>query len=432
MRVSSRPAVRTPIALCCALASAAAAAQAAGAQTTAAADAPVSAAAPPPAEDSRFIRVVDQADRGEMVFLVGPVDLPAGASPESGHHVDPVPLQEIRFPRAGWVHGFAADFVDAAGAPLRETFLHHVNVIDPDHRELFSPIARRVMAAGPETGEKELPSSMGLPIEAGQRLLVRAVFHNPTPQDREDLFLRIRFDFEPSRAGSGRAGVFPLYLDVRPPVGKKSFDLPPGLSEQSWTGRPAVAGRLLAAAGHLHRYAVGLRLEDATEGKVLWEVAPVIDSTGQIEEIPIGSFWKKGGIPLRPDREYRLTATYDNPTGETLPDGGMGTLGGVFIPEPGETWPELDTANPDYLADLVHQRGGTGDMAPGGPHGGHAAAVASSPAPSGSPSDPTAAASAGSAAGGASPGSAPSPGAGEPDPAGRAADAAGSGGHDHH
>jgi hypothetical protein len=175
---------------------------------------------------------------------------------------------------------------------------------------------------------------------------------------------------------------------------------------------------------------VGLRLEDATEGKVLWEVAPVIDSTGQIEEIPIGSFWKKGGIPLRPDREYRLTATYDNPTGETLPDGGMGTLGGVFIPEPGETWPELDTANPDYLADLVHQRGGTGDMAPGGPHDGHAAAVASSPAPSGS--DPAAAASAGSAAGGASPGSAPSPGAGEPDPAGRAADAAGSGGHDHH
>ena len=336
-----------------------------------------------PAEAS-FIRVVDRAERGEMVFLVGPVDLPAGVSPEGGHHVDPVPLQEIRFPRAGWVHGFVTDMVDATGAPLRETFLHHVNVIDPDHRELFSPIARRMMAAGPETGEKELPGSMGLPIEAGRRLLVRAVFHNPTQQDREDLYLRIRFAFEPSRAGSARAGVFPLYLDVRPPVGKKSFDLPPGRSEQSWSGRPAVEGRLLAAAGHLHRYAVGLRLEDATDGKVLWEVTPVTDADGRIEDIPIGSFWKKGGIPLHPDREYRLVATYDNPTGETLPDGGMGTLGGVFIPEPGESWPAVDSTNPDYLADLVHQRGDMGAMGAAGAREGETGAE---PDPSGGPTD---------------------------------------------
>jgi hypothetical protein len=399
----------------CVLASVCAAMGTARAQTTAAA-AEVPATVPAPAEDSSFIRVVDQADRGEMVFLVGPVDLPAGVSPESGHHADPVPLQEIRFPRAGWVHGFVTDMVDASGAPLRETFLHHVNVIDPDHRELFSPIARRVMAAGPETGEKELPGSMGLPIEAGRRLLVRAVFHNPTPRDRQDLYLRIRFAFEPSRAGSGRAGVFPLYLDVRPPVGKKSFDLPPGRSEQSWSGRPAVAGRLLAAAGHLHEHAVGLRLEDATRGEVLWEVAPVTDSTGRIEDIPIGSFWKKGGIPLRPDREYRLVATYDNPTGETLPEGGMGTLGGVFIPEPGETWPAVDPTHPDYLADLVHQRGDTGSMGPGGGHAGHSSGGPRPAAPGAS--DPAGGASASAGA--------------EPDPAGRPEDAAGSGDHGHH
>jgi hypothetical protein len=397
------------------LAAAGARSAAAGAQTSAAA-AELPAPARAAAADSSFIRVLDQADRGEMVFLVGPVDLPAGVSPESGHHVDPVPLQEIRFPRAGWVHGFVTDMVDAGGAPLRESFLHHVNVIDPDHRELFSPIARRVMAAGPETGEKELPGSMGLPIEAGQRLLVRAVFHNPTPEDRRGLYLRIRFAFEPSRAGSGRAGVFPLYLDVRPPVGKKSFDLPPGRSEQSWSGRPAVAGRLLAAAGHLHEHAVSLRLEDATGGEVLWEVVPVTDSTGGIEEIPIGSFWKKGGIPLRPDREYRLVATYDNPTGETLPEGGMGTLGGVFIPEPGETWPAVDPTHPDYLADLVHQRGDTGAMGPGGAHAGHSSGGPGPAAPGGS-----------DAAGGAS-----APADAEPDPAGRPADAAGSGDHGHH
>jgi len=171
------------------------------------------------------------------------------------------------------------------------------------------------------------------------------------------LFLRIRFSFTPSQAGEGRAGVFPVYLDVKPPVGSKSFDLPPGRSSQSWEGRPALSGRLLAAAGHMHQYAKSLTLEDVTEGKLLWETSPVVDSEGRILSVPIGSFWKRGGIPLRSDHVYRLTVTYENPTGALLPDGGMGTLGGVFIPEPGERWPAVDEQHPDFLADLQHTRG---------------------------------------------------------------------------
>lgn len=316
-------------------------------------------------ESSDHIRVLDQADRGEMVFLIGPVDLPAGLSHDGHVHGARVPLQVLELPRAGWIHGFVTDMVDSTGAPLEETFLHHVNVIDPGKRELFSPISQRIMAAGPETGEKELPPSMGLPVEEGQRLLVRAVFHNPTTADRRRLYLRIRFAFTRSQAGEARAGVFPLYLDVKPPVGKKSFDLPSGVSSQSWEGRPAVSGRLLAAAGHMHRHGRTLRLEDVTAGKVLWEVEPEIDAEGGILDIPIGSFWKKGGLPIRSDHVYRLTVTYDNPTGATIPDGGMGTLGGVFIPDPGEKWPDVDPAHRDYLADLRHTRGLDEDMVAG-------------------------------------------------------------------
>jgi hypothetical protein len=309
-------------------------------------------------ETSDYIRVVDQADRGEMVFLIGPVDLP-GSQGHGGHlHVGAIPLQVVTFPRAGWIDGFLADMVDSKGTPLKENFLHHVNVIDPDRRELFSPISQRIMAAGPETGKKELPSSMGLPVEEGQRLLVRAVFHNPTPVDHVGLYLRIRFDFTPSQAGEGRASVFPVYLDVRPPVGRKDFDLPPGPSTQSWEGSPAVTGRLLAAGGHMHQYGKGLVLQDVTGGKVLWKVEPKVDAEGNIESIPIGSFWKKGGLPMRSDHVYRLSVMYDNPTGETIERGGMGTLGGVFIPEPGEAWPAVAKEDPQYVADLRYTRGG--------------------------------------------------------------------------
>ncbi|MFN2431988.1 MAG: hypothetical protein ABR599_04080 [Gemmatimonadota bacterium] len=309
------------------------------------------------AENSDFIQVVERAERGEMALVIGPVNLPAGASHEAGGHGAMVPLQEIAIPRAGWIHGFEADMVDADGAPLRESFLHHVNVIDPDHRELFSPISRRIMAAGPETGRKELPGSMGLPVEAGHRLLVRAVFHNPGGEPLEDGYLRIRFLFTPARAGDARAGIFPVYLDVRPPVGEKSFDLVPGESEQSWEGSPAVSGRLLGGAGHMHQYGRSLRLEDVTTGGLLWKVEPLTDEEGRILSIPPGEFWKKGGLPLRSDHVYRLTVSYDNPTDEVIPGGGMGTLGGFFLPEPGESWPPVVKDDPLYLADLRHTRG---------------------------------------------------------------------------
>jgi hypothetical protein len=53
--------------------------------------------------------------------------------------------------------------------------------------------------------------------------------------------------------------VMPVYLDVVPHGGFHSYDLPPGRSERSWEGRPAVGGRILALGGHLHRYGVSLR-----------------------------------------------------------------------------------------------------------------------------------------------------------------------------
>jgi hypothetical protein len=111
----------------------------------------------------------------------------------------------------------------------------------------------------------------------------------------------------------------------------------------------------------MHKYGKSLILEDVTAGKVLWKVEPRVAADGEIESISVGSFWKKGGIPLRADHVYRLTVNYDNSTGELIPDGGMGALGGVFIPEPGEDWPEVAKEDSQYLADLRYQRaGGTG------------------------------------------------------------------------
>jgi hypothetical protein len=323
------------------------------------------------------VRVLDEADRGEMVLLFGPIDLPP-AEAHVEHYA--APLGVARLPRSGWIQGFGTDMLDSTGVPIRVSYLHHMVLIDPDQRALFSSTALRLLAAGVETGYQAIPSSMGIPVHAGESLLINAAFHNPKPVGVTGLYVRIRLRFTPALPGQSKANIFPLYLDVMPAVGRKAFDLPPGISSRSFEARPAISGRLLEAGGHVHDFAIRLELEDVTSGKTLWEVAPSLDSAGHVRGVSRGSFWWRGGLAIRSDHFYRLTVTYDNPTGTTLLQGGMGTLAGVFVPGAGEIWPAVEKQNPDYVADLKFVAGPDGGsgmsgmaMGPSAPKFGEAA-----------------------------------------------------------
>jgi hypothetical protein len=101
-------------------------------------------------------------------------------------------------------------------------------------------------------------------------------------------------------------------------------------------------------------------LEDLTAGKVIWKAEPILDEAGELVGMPIKKFFWRLGVPLRTDHTYRLTAIYDNPTGETIPDGAMGTLGGVFLPARGTIWPAIDPNSPEYQLGLRVTRGNSG------------------------------------------------------------------------
>ncbi len=313
----------------------------------------VGSAAPAAAQESgEWLEVIDDAENEELIFMVGPLDLPARA----GHHaIAQPPLSTGVVPIDAYLYGFDVQMVDAQGEPMTNAVLHHVNLIDPDHRELFSPVARRLFAAGSETQPASMPKVLGVPLERGQRLMVSAMFHNPTETSYPGARLKVTLKYR-------REGwifpltVYPVYIDVMGHVGEKDFDLPPGRSERYWEGSPAVAGRLLAASGHMHDHATSLSFEDVTEGKVLWQTGPELNEAGRVVGVPLGKFWWKGGIALRPDHTYRLTVVYDNPTGGLLKGGGMGVLGGVFKPARGAEWPSLDPKDPDYLANLEETR----------------------------------------------------------------------------
>ncbi|WP_420632932.1 hypothetical protein [Candidatus Palauibacter sp.] len=298
-------------------------------------------------EDSPLIEVrLRERDR-EAEIVIGPVALPAGAP-----HLRPQ-VQLAELPVVGWLHGFSWEMRDRDGNPLPDRLLHHVNVIDPDNRELFSAVPRRVLAAGRETSSETMPGLLGYPLAPGTRVLVSAMFAPRPDQSFDEAYLHIRLPFTPAEDPGlvGPFDVYPFYLDVMGPVGEKEFPLPPGTHGMSWEGSPAVDGRILGIGGHLHDYGDWIRLEDVTAGKVVWETAPTVDGEGRTVGIPTSMLWWRGGVRIRKDHVYRISVQYSNPMDRPAPDGGMGAIGGILLADK-DAWPEFSREHPDYIEDL--------------------------------------------------------------------------------
>lgn len=252
----------------------------------------------------------------------------------------------------GGLHGWEVELGNAAGEPLPTGLLHHVTIISPELRRLFSPMAQRVIAIGAETGAKRMPRFLGYPIQKGQRWLVLVAFHNPGSASYTGLSLSLHLKYSSTKTLIKPADVYPFYLDISMPGGGNAFDLPPGRSVHSWDSPPAISGRVLGMSGHLHDHARLLRLEDLTADRVLWEVEPVLDEEGHILRVPTRQFLLGTGPRLDPDHPYRVPVIYANPTDRTIVGGGMGAVAGIFRPDPDQEWPAVSEDNPLYVVDL--------------------------------------------------------------------------------
>lgn len=301
---------------------------------------------PLPAGHDSLIRVDDHPAEGRMEIVLGPVALPADLP-----HLR-VPIQTASWPRDGWLKGYEWTLVDGRGDTLPDAMLHHLGVMDPTRRQLFSPIAQRLVAAGAETEGLELPMGVGVPMSGGDPLLVVGMFANPTDRAVEAAYLHldVRYVSE-QEAFLPRISVRPFYLDVMGPLGDKSFPVPPGRTVKSWEGSPAVDARVLGIGGHAHDYARRLSLVDVTTGDTVWSVEPELREDGSIADVPEETFLLETGRELEAGHIYRTTVVYENPTDEPAPHGGMGVIAGA-VRTGGDAWPPFDAGDPLLRADL--------------------------------------------------------------------------------
>jgi len=303
-------------------------------------------------EPVTVVRVRADAAHREVVITVGPVDIPASSS--YTHHA-PEARMQFQWPAAGWLRGYRIDLLDDQGRVLPREMLHHAGVVNLDRRQLAYPLVERLVAAGRETRPVMLPESMGVPLNAGQKLLMYYALVNPTDEAFKGATLKVTIAWTPE-ATKSPTSAFPVYLDANPkPVGgTRSFDVPPGVSVSSAEFTLPTSGRLRAVGAHLHDYAVEMRLEDVVTGKVLARVKAKRAADGRLISVDMNRFlFKRGGLRLAANRKYRAVAVYDNPTSATIPDGAMAFLVGPFIPDDAKQWPAIDGNDSVFQADLM-------------------------------------------------------------------------------
>jgi hypothetical protein len=181
-------------------------------------------------------------NRHEITIDLAPVDLPAGMphaemagmdmpgmamSEHAAHNPAFPPVMGVDLPITGWMSGFRIELVDSAGRAVPSELLHHYNLIDPGHRELFLPISRRVLAAGSETGAVHMTRwLLGAPFTKGERLVASAMLHNPTMQSYHGVRTRLILTYTDDGHWYPLLRAYPWQFDVAFPVGDKSFDLP--------------------------------------------------------------------------------------------------------------------------------------------------------------------------------------------------------------
>lgn len=309
---------------------------------------------------------VDTA-RQEVVMVAGPFRVPSGpmnhggAMAHGGHGAGDeamkTPLVPLEWPVEGGLRGFRLGLFQEDGTRLPRDLIHHLNALHFDRRELIYPVPTRLIAVGSETPDILLPESHQILMEAGDSLGWYIMWHNETGRAIEGVYVKLVLPYGEPDAQGGSA-LTSLYLDTNLTIGEDtSFDVPPGRSEKAYEFEVPTGGTILAAGGHVHDYGVEVRLEEAETGRVLFRLASDRDAQGRVSSVEQKIFRRffgllGSGIRLEPGRTYRVVGVYDNPTGATIPEGGMAQIGGLFRPDSLEAWPETDPADDRYRLDL--------------------------------------------------------------------------------
>jgi hypothetical protein len=266
-------------------------------------------------------------------------------------------VQRFEWPVNGWLRGFRLDICGPDGKAFPEEVMHHMVLVDLGRRQLWRPIAERLLGIGEETADASLPASVGAPVHRGEPMAIHIMWHNTTGHPIE-AYYRLTLLYTPVNMAPRPTDMLPVVFEVSPAVGVlPAYDIPPGRSEASSMFTVPAAGRVLAVGGHLHNYGVSVGVVDGVTGRLLFRVRSRRNPDGTVYGVRRRLLAIRGrGVRLKADHPYRIVAVYDNPTADTV-RGVMAQLATMFAPDRRAAWPAVDTTNAEFRRDLDSMRG---------------------------------------------------------------------------
>ena len=277
---------------------------------------------------AKGVKLEQKIDGQTITVRVGPLTLPAHTS----HMKMPQPADLIwQIPVNGWLLAYHPKLVDANGNTVPGIVLHHVafwNENRPDF--LCANKEEHIFGAGSElTDWAEIPG-FGYRVEQGDKIRVETMVHNPTETSYDNAYLEVTIPYRDA-GGAPVKSVYPAWMDVMA-CGNSGYDLPAGESEKTGEVRLKYGGVLLGVGGHMHDYAKKIVLRDLTQKATVATLDAKVDAQGRLVGMPVKTFFEEGGYKLTAGDELKMTATYDNTTGQVLRDGAMGIVVGYFVP----------------------------------------------------------------------------------------------------
>src|SRR2546422_6493695 len=155
----------------------------------------------------------------ELVIQLPPVEVPAAS--HGGEAMVGLPLCQVLVPVNASLHSSHVEVLDDSGRFLPHELLHHFNLSDPDHRELFLPIGLHLFAASRETPAITVPRLLfGLPLVRGQRLIAGAMLANRSDVAYRRVYVRLVLHYVPGGRPWPLYRTYPQAIHVQYPLGR--------------------------------------------------------------------------------------------------------------------------------------------------------------------------------------------------------------------
>lgn len=286
-------------------------------------------------ETQKNVKLEEKIDDSARLITLreGGMNLPA----HSAHDKTPQPPDQIwTVPFDGWLLGFTPRMMDSTGAAVPGKLLHHTAFWNTNRSDfLCRNKEEHIFGAGSEMNVWPAVPGFGYRVQKGDQIRIETMVYNPTGKDYSNVWLQVDIQYLPQPAGAEKAAIrnaYPAWIDVQE-CGNSGYTLLAGKSSKTGVISVPYNGVLLGVGGHLHDYATNLSLREAASGQIIASLDAKTDEKGALLSIPVATFYEAGGFALKAGDKLEVTASYDNPTAEEIPDGAMGIVVGYFVPE---------------------------------------------------------------------------------------------------